>query len=301
MKPKYEGCNELWNGFLGFWQTGYAENKAQAHGWPDFWTHNWVGKTLSTIGQAASACYSGDRSRYDVIVGFQTGTGASDGDVANSVDRLTSRYYVADGVAQSGYTASAAKDWITAGTVATYYNPGYYTDGSGTEAAFITEWLSASASRKLEIEAAYVDAINSPTATFGIVKLREYYVRWKALLQTYGIQQMFGYEGGYSPDLTSNGASDADHFRLAAKVSPRMRDYLLSIYDAFTSMSDDTFKARFPSQYLLGGDVDFSPYPPHCWGALDDIYTTADPPIWQAIKAYNSARRAIPLRLRIHG
>ena len=112
---------------------------------------------------------------------------------------------------------------------------------------------------------------------------------------------MVAYEGGYSPDLAAAGSTNTDIFRGASKNCPRIRDYTIAVYNAFTSVSDGTFTAYCPSQFNLGEDTNFNGgTPTGAWGALVDIYAATDSPAWLAIKAYNAARRANPLRLRLH-
>jgi hypothetical protein len=135
MIPRFEGCNELWNSAFGFWQTEYAWNKAFLHWGSQFDSNNWVGKTLSTIGQAVNASYGGAvGAGYQIVVGVQTGPFQVSVDTSQS-PRLTSTEYLAQSASpQSGYTKSAASNWATHVCCSVYY--GVTSDGTGQQAAF---------------------------------------------------------------------------------------------------------------------------------------------------------------------
>jgi len=128
MIPRFEGPNELWNTL--FIPTNYAENVATAYGWgADY--HNWYGRVMSTIGQDISAVYSNNRARYQVICGVKTGLGDTSGNRATHAPRLNSTLYLLQ-TPQSGYTASAAKDWATHICCAQYFAPSDYGQAAET-------------------------------------------------------------------------------------------------------------------------------------------------------------------------
>lgn len=131
MRVRYEGPNELWNtgGQPGFLQTFYANRKATFYGWGNDY-HNWYGRVMSTIGQDLYTVYANDTTKFALLAGVQTSTGDTSGNRANSVPRLNSTLYVGQ-TPQSGYTATAAKNYITHLCVAMYVTPTQY--GTATE------------------------------------------------------------------------------------------------------------------------------------------------------------------------
>lgn len=120
MIPRYEGPNELWNTGSGFYQTIYAQNIAIAYGWGSDY-QNWMGKAMSTIGQALSAVYGiGNLGlKYHCIVGVQTGTG---GTPTASNPRLLSTKYLAQ-TPQANYSATAARLGISHVCCSQYLEP----------------------------------------------------------------------------------------------------------------------------------------------------------------------------------
>lgn len=143
MVPRFEGPNELWNTAAGFTQTGYANSVANAYGWsPSDDYHNWYGRVISTIGQAVSAVYSANRTRYQVICGVQTSSSPS-----SSNARLASTKYILQ-TPQSGYTATAASSWVTHVCCAQYITPVDQSNGNMTAevAAFAGKAFKASIS-----------------------------------------------------------------------------------------------------------------------------------------------------------
>jgi hypothetical protein len=128
MVPRFEGPNELWNTL--FIPTNYAENVAAAYGWgADY--YNWYGRALSTIGQDISAVYSGDTTRYQILCGIRTGAGDTSGNRADHAPRLDSTKYLLQ-TPQSGYTATAAKNYVTHLCCAQYFGPSDKDTGAET-------------------------------------------------------------------------------------------------------------------------------------------------------------------------
>lgn len=153
MVPRYEPPNETWNTANAFIQTSYANAKATAYGWGnDF--HNWYGKSLSTLGQAAAVVHNVSNlgTGYHVLGGVQTPADIV-GDLGNAFPRFASTLYVAGGTAQPALTGSwgtinfaavpAAVNGTTGGStnyVSHLSNSQYYTSntymlgsGSGTQ------------------------------------------------------------------------------------------------------------------------------------------------------------------------
>jgi hypothetical protein len=71
MIPRVEGPNECWNNGGGFYATRYAWNKSNTYWHITPEQDNWYGVVLKNIGQAVSAVYSGDTSRYEILCGVQ--------------------------------------------------------------------------------------------------------------------------------------------------------------------------------------------------------------------------------------
>ena len=252
MIPRFEGPNELWNSAGGFYQTGYANAKATAYGWgADF--HNWYGKAMSVLGQAVSAVYAGDRTRYQVLCGVQTATGNSSAGTASSNARLASTRYVAQATAtQSPYTKSAASNWVTHICCAQYFSPSEY--GTSQEVADAAAYAAAAGNPALQlsIATAYAGTANSGSGAFTLSNCAIFYANWKAWAQGFGIQRMCGYEGGYSPDYTGGGQSQVDILRAASKQVVLLSGLTTLNYNNFVSLSGNGFVAEFPSCFQLG-------------------------------------------------
>ena len=189
MVPRYEAPNETWNSANGFYATRYGWNKAFARWGVKFDHHNWYGMVLSTLGQAVSAAYGKDRTKYQVICGVQTLSGAT----SSNNDRLNSTRYVKDG-------GSAAKNWATHVACANYYSA-TYTDKEEIEAAYA--YSAADSIRKLKIATDYANSALIDGATnnqkFGIPNLARLYTSWGRWAREMNLG-LTGYEGGYSPD-----------------------------------------------------------------------------------------------------
>jgi hypothetical protein len=73
MIPRYEGPNESWNNFAGFYAARYIDAKATAQwGTTNDANHHWYGRVMSEIGQAISTSRAGDRTKYQVLCGVQS-------------------------------------------------------------------------------------------------------------------------------------------------------------------------------------------------------------------------------------
>ncbi len=286
MVPTFEPTNETWNPFFN--QTGYATAKATAYGWGAD-VHNAYGKWTSTIGQAVSAVYGADRTRYRVLCAVQTF-----GDQSASAPRMTSAKYVAQvPAAQSGYTKSAAKDWVTHGCVAGYFGPSDYGQAAETTAA--SDYAAAStAAAKLAIATTYADTANSGSGQFRLSAVATVYSQWKAVFQGQGINKMLQYEGGYSPDYTSLGNSDVDRLRAASKGALSLIRFTDINYTNFISLSDGSFTAEWPSRFMFSESM-FVGYSQQAWAILEDIYQTPNPPQFEGDRLFNARKRNVYL------
>ena len=283
MIPRFEGPNETWNYAAGFFQTGYANAKATAYGWGAD-VHNWYGKAMSVLGQAVSAAYGNDRQKYQVLCGVQTTLGDSASGTASCDARLTSAKYVAQSTpAQSGYTKTPASNWVTHIACAQYFAPSDYGTSQETTYATALASLTSSAVQQLSVATAYVSTSNSGSGSFTLSKCANFYANWKAWAQRLGIQNMCGYEGGYSADYTSGGQSQVDLLRAAAKQSPALSGLTTINYNNFVGLSGKGFTAEFPSCFQLSGVLPSN----NVWSVLEDVYQSSTPPQWSAIVAFN--------------
>lgn len=198
MKPRIEGPNETWNNAAGFNATRYGWNKAYYH-WGVYQDqNNWYGKVISTIGQAVSAIYANDRTKYDVLCGVQTADNGSSSDNP----RLTSALYVSQAVApQSGYTKSAASGWTTTVCMANYWNPTERDTPAEVVHAFQCAVQNAgNLSAQITIAAAYLNTATSGSNQFNLAGNKALATSWKAWGAAQSVNKLCGYEGGYSPD-----------------------------------------------------------------------------------------------------
>jgi hypothetical protein len=208
MKPIFEGCNECWNTSIDFVPTWYAGAMTSHYQWAlpftgfDYVQSQWYGKTLSVMGQAVSAVYGDDRTKYDVVCGVQTSISQS-----LSNERLSSASYVAQSApAQSGYTKSAAYNWTTKIAVANYINPAREYELQELKDAYNYVLTNAGdAAAQAAIADDYVDTLGGEAYRFNIAACTARYALWYAWAQgNWGGNinlGMFAYEGGYSPDF----------------------------------------------------------------------------------------------------
>jgi hypothetical protein len=118
MTPFYETPNETWNSAAGFYATRYAWNKQRKRSGVQWDDSQWVGTVGSLIGQAVSAVYGNDRTKYRMVIGYSAYLHYPP-EKGNNAHRLESSYYVSQG-------GSPAKNWVTHITYANYFNSWYY-------------------------------------------------------------------------------------------------------------------------------------------------------------------------------
>lgn len=283
MIPRFEGPNEVWNNSGGFLQTGYANAKASAYGWGKEDFHNWYGKAMSVLGQAVSAAFGADRTRYQVVCGVQTMTGHSIGGTVTSNDRLASTKYLAQAAPpQSPYTKTPASNWVTHVCCAQYYLPTIY--GQAEEQSMADAYAGAQGDPTLQqsIASSYASTANSGGGFYTLSQVAIAYANWKAWAKNFGIKKMCGYEGGYSPDYTGGGLSKVDRLRAASKKAPVLSNLTRINYTNFVSLSDASFTAEFPSCFQLSGPSPSS----NVWSVLENIYEPSTPQ-WSAIVSFN--------------
>lgn len=298
MVPRFEGPNETWNS--NFLSTNYGVNKANLYGWGGD-NLQWYGKVMSVLGQALATVFGiGNLGKtYHVICGIQLVSAGSSG----NNPRLSSALYIGT-TPQSPYSSTLgvaeAWRWVSHGCTANYMVPALWT----IESTLATEYNSGAGD--LNAPLVFADSLlgsGNPVAAESLTDNAGYYSAFKTWLKGFGINRMCGYEGGYSPDFTSSfPSSSTDLLRLASKQAPNLRGYLLANYQSWIGQSDATFTAEFPSCFQLAGGIIAGNAGGHTggsWSALDpDIY--AQSPQWEAIKAFNSPKRASSVRMRLH-
>lgn len=269
--PRFEPPNETWNFVMG--QTDYAQNRGVLRGGN---YHDSYGMWASLLGQIASDVYSADRTRYQVLCGYQTFGG-------QPTERLECPIYVAAG-------KSASKNWVTHINVAGYFNSDYY--GTATETTLAGDWAVGTAPQK----AAAIDTYLQQALVTGvnrfdtIPKLLIVLTAFATFASGYGLK-VCQYEGGFSPDLGANNA-----FRLASKFGPALQDITITQYENFAAAGSNT---EFPSEYVFSGLNG-------AWTIWDpSIYYAGIPPRWAALLEWNAATEVLSpllaLRLRLHG
>ncbi|WP_154070993.1 hypothetical protein [Bradyrhizobium lablabi] len=281
MIPRFEGPNELWNNGGGFYQTSYAVSKATAYGWgADY--DNWYGKVMSVIGQAVSAAYGGDRTKYQVLCGVQSGIGLSANGPSSCNARLASSKYLAQpGPAQTPYTKSAAANWVTHVCCAQYYSPSRYSTTQETSDASAFAAAVGNPALQLSIATAYANTANSGSGIFTLAQCAIMYSNWKAWAKSFNVTSMCGYEGGYSPDYTGDPQLDA--LRSASKLAASLSNFTTINFNNFVTLSGNGFTAEFPSVFQLSGMAPSN----NVWSILEDVYQRVSPPQWNAIVAFN--------------
>jgi len=130
--PRYEITNETWNGAADFPATriftGHALMYKATAGWVDGTLNQLVGKIGSVMGQSINAAYGGGApaNRYKMMVGVQTFNFTGANAATTVAPRLTATDYIGQSTSpQTGYTKSAASDWVTGIASAQYFAPGY--------------------------------------------------------------------------------------------------------------------------------------------------------------------------------
>lgn len=133
----------------------------------------------------------------------------------------------------------------------------------------------------------YGDTVNSGSGSFNLTNLLTLYTNWKAWAQSFSINKMCGYEGGYSPDFTAGGNSQVDMLRAVSKLDPNLSTFTTTNYTNFTGLSGGGFTAEFPSCLTFTGNPNILGYPTNVWSISDDIYQSPNSPQWTAIVAFN--------------
>ncbi|WP_156948732.1 ubiquitin-activating E1 FCCH domain-containing protein [Bradyrhizobium sp. WSM1417] len=189
MVPRFEVVpNECWNSVFCATQIGYLKAKIR---WPtggSYNIHNWAGMVGSIGGQAVSAVYGNDGSKYQTICGVQQSSEPS-----ASRDRLASSAYVADG-------GTAASKWITHVAPACYFGASY---SCAQEVAAAYKYSLADTAMRAQLATDFVNStlvtVNSNNATGPITVKIASFTAWKTWAAGFGVK-LTAYEGGWSPD-----------------------------------------------------------------------------------------------------
>ena len=216
--------------------------------------------TLSTMGQAVSAIYGNDRSKYEIVVGVHTDAGEG---IASYVDYIlnTVPYVEQDG-------GSAAVYWVTVLAAANYFRRILTsTQIADMEAAFAT----ADAAGKATIANNFAaSAFNE--GTFGLPQIKRHFQGWVNYSRTKGVPlKVKCYEGGYSPD-------PVDALKSASKDAPVVGPLTTQNYADLVEVG-----AISPSQFTFVGPANDS------WSVIrPDLYGTLNAQFF-AIQAFNAA------------
>jgi hypothetical protein len=304
MIPRFEAYNENWNNVTP--GSNYAQFKAFANwGVQEFPAHNWVGKTCSTLGQAAANVWSGGKgTKYHVLVGVQTPGIVDASSASQSNNRLVAAQYTAQAAAaQSPYTKTAAYQWCTHVCCAQYLTPTLYgtTSGNPNESSMASTWAANGSLPNDALLTTYVDSITGAAANFNLAQLQTNYSAIFAWAQGAGVSGgwagsyklgMCGYEGGYSPSLFAS-TTQIYNFRVATKfgadVGIGLNGGTLVNGSTVAGALNDFISAGgvFPSCFQLAGGTGTGSG--NAWSVLDPtIYLSPQPAQWTALVAFSN-------------
>lgn len=210
MVPRFEGPNELWNGF--FYQTGYATAKS-AILWSGGTFMDWYGKEQATLGQICSAIFGGGLgTTYHLICGVQSVSTPSAND-----ERMASSKYIAQAAAAQSplsgawgtitFTKTAAKLVTSHVAPSTYISPSArYTIEDLKKGYAYSVTNRGNSSAQAAVATAYVDTLaGAADGFFNLAQTTLYYSGFKNWAATFGVNKMCAYEGCWSPDLLLRG------------------------------------------------------------------------------------------------
>lgn len=188
MQPRYEGINEDWNSAAAFLGTRWHWNVGGVYGWGNFQQNDVYGKAVSLLGQAVSTAYGANRSKYRVVCGVQSATGYPNGASGND-PRLTAAKFVST---QGG---NAAYNWVTSVCMAQYWGPDYYKT--------FQEYIWAAAFFFNGDATSFSSYLTIPGATNTVTNRSANIRAWQQGYAGFGVTDLIGYEGSYSPDYLS--------------------------------------------------------------------------------------------------
>lgn len=208
MIPHFEPGNEIWNGLSDI--TNFATGKAFSY-WGTTGNFNeWYGKALSIMGQGVASIYGAGNLgiTYEVMCGVQTANGLSPSGSGANPRLTTNQWTTQNQPSQSGYTISVASGWTSGVLTSTYVSPTM----RGTLEEYFNAWqyyfvnganpANPSAMQNLNN---YVDTLSGASGQYNNQYNKDRYIGWKTWASGFGVNKMFAYEGGYSPDLITSG------------------------------------------------------------------------------------------------
>ena len=293
MVPQFETIpNELFNPVALPWNMAMAHSYALAQStgnssWGANY-HAWCGMVNSTNGQTLNSVFGGTvggtGGLYRAISGVWTISFNSATTSHN--ERLTSALYIST----FGKSASdAASNWITHVCCFQYLQPPTYYK-KAQESTWADDYVATGNTANI---ATYVDDIASGANTYATLEyLKRCYTNCANWAGGYSNKdgnaiKLCGYEGGWSPDYTSNGTSNVDKFRAASKAHPKLYDYINQTYKDFLAVGGE-----FPTCFQMCGPVT-SGISIYAWSVLEDLYVSTEPPQWSAIRLFNTRKRRI--------
>lgn len=215
----------------------------------------WYGRVASIMFQAISAIFSADRTKYDTCIGVQCFSTPGGANVA----RFTAPEYVAE----MGTTAVEPWRWATMSAYAKYVKSGYY--GTATETDMATEWATASAGRKLELEIEFMTYESNAQQQEAWDGVAAQMVLWADYLPPLGIASDI-YEGGL--ETNQNGAvGTLGNFRNALKFNPICKWLTAKHYKFFKSIGGDRY-----AHYMFSGLQTWSLRDPDIYYAIHPQY-----------------------------
>ena len=204
MIPRFEPANEVWNQVTA--AGDYAAAKAAAYwsggAWPDY-----MGMIASTLGQAVATVYGSVNlgTKYEVLASFQTDDSSYQQSNPGALDPvLTSASYVSSGPSQSGYTQTAAYNWVSAIAPSVYISPWARGRQMELQLSFDYYWTSiANPTQQAADLNAYVNTLSitgSVTFTNGSAN-----VSWTAVPSQVAVNSRVVFTGGSLPANISAG------------------------------------------------------------------------------------------------
>jgi hypothetical protein len=205
MKPRIEPPNEVWNGAAAFFGTPYANSLSYVL-WGTADVNQAYGKWCSTLGQAVSAIYGNDRTRYSMLCSVWTTVPFySSSAPGASVDaRLKSTNYVNNNGGSPAYL------WVDRVCGANYFCPAErYTCQELIDAYNWSVTYSGNAAQQSVLAEGYVGTSSGSNTSVTVEYVTQCFSNIKAWAQGMpGGNTIAGvtcYEGGYSPDYLGGG------------------------------------------------------------------------------------------------
>lgn len=276
--PRFEYSNELWN-FL-FVATGYAATRQSFRSGEQgvsSWSDDYYGGAVSKVGQAVSAVYGDDRTKYMMMLGVQTFVGIIGAPTTSGreFDRFNATYLVS----QTGGRASTqnAYKWVTHLCLATYWN---FPEGDPRQNALAASFADAIATND---PAAAMAVLNQYVNINNLTKLAETYRGWmnwyKAAFPGFPIG-LAGYEGGYSVNLAGGPVGDLRYNSKWATDIVKFEEQNYANFEAAGGVFYPQYYSMFPGNGFSVWDPDYYTVGRAFKGVT---LSTTFQPRWQAI------------------